>query len=229
MRAVLTGRCAAGGLLVLGTLCVLLGGRMLLADLSAFQASAFLGDWSERRERPSEEAWRVAHAAAIRAVRFSPVPAASHFDRLGVVYQWRDNNALFGDVGARESREAALRAYREAAVLRPLWPHGQVRIAGIKLALLEFDGDFDAALRRAVALGPWRTSVNEPVARIGLTAWHDLTLEQRELVLESARRASAEPAAARRLVEQASRLRLQDEVCSALDTGSPAHQRHCGA
>jgi len=203
--------------LMLGVVGAWVGGRMLLADLSAYQASRFLEDWAERNAAPSAAAWAVAHAAAERAIAFAPVADGDHYDRLGQVYQWQHFGRFYGDANARASREEALQAYRRAAELRPLWPHAQVRIAQIKLLMLEFDDEFDHALRQAMALGEGRTSVSERVVRIGLTAWHELNTSQRELVLDTARRAVARrPRTAGPIVDHAARLRLQAIVCEAL-------------
>lgn len=192
-------RVTISGVLALGLLCVLMGGRMLIADVNAFQAGTFLQDWATRQAPPSERAWQVAESAAQRAVRWSPVADSTHYDRLGVVSYWHDQHRLYGDEAGEASRLAALDAYRKAIELRPLWPHAYVRIAETKLALLQFDAEFDAALQQAVALGPWRASVHERVAHIGITAWHELSDAQRDLVRESYQRASENSGAARRL------------------------------
>lgn len=190
---------------------------MLLADLSAYQVSRFLDDWAERNVAPSAAAWTVAQGAAERAIAFAPMADADHYDRLGQVYQWQHFGHFYGDTTARNSREEALQAYRRAAELRPLWPHAQVRIAQVKLLLLEFDDEFDHAVRQAMALGEGRASVSERVVRIGLTAWHELTVSQRELILDAARRAVAQrPRTAGPILDHAARLRLQSVVCEAL-------------
>lgn len=204
-------------LLVLGILGTWFGGRMLLADLSAYQVRSFLDDWAERNVAPSEAAWAVAHRAAERAVALTPVADADHYDQLGQVHQWQHFGQFYGDATAHASREAALQAYRRAAELRPLWPHAQVRIAQVKLWMLEFDDEFDHAVRQAMALGQGRASVTERLVRIGLTGWHELDVLQRELVLDAARRAVAlRPRTAGPILQHATRLRLQDVVCEAL-------------
>jgi len=190
------------------------GLRLLAADMNSYQAASFVSDWQGRGHVPSEKAWQVARDAAQRAVAVSPVASGSHYHRLGAVYEWRHSASYLGDPAARESRLAALAAYRRAAALRPLWPYGWVRLANLKLQLLELDGEFDEALGKAAALGPWRPRINAEVARIGLLAWHELAAGQRTLVLEALRRVAVQqPAAARDLQALAARLQLLAAVC----------------
>ena len=203
--------------LISGVLGTWFGGRMLLADLNAYQVSSFLDDWAERKTAPSDAAWTVAHGAAERAIAFAPMADADHYDRLGQVHQWQHLGRFYGDGTARASREDALRAYRRAAELRPLWPHAQIRIAQTKLLMLEFDREFDQSVRQALALGAGRVSVYERLVRIGLTAWHELEAPQRELILTAAQDAVAQrPRLAGPILDHAERLRLQGVVCDVL-------------
>lgn len=205
-------------LLVTGLACGFLGARLLVADLSAWQASQFVDDWSERRAVASERAWEVAESAASRAIQITPVAMAIHYDRLGRIHEWRHIDLPFGNAAAVESRLAALEAYRKTLQLRPLWPYTWARLAYIKLRLLQIDAEFDEALRQAVALGPWRSNINKVVAEIGLIAWLELDASQRELILEAVertlvqnRRAGAE------IMALAEKLHRLEDVCVALD------------
>lgn len=205
-------------LLTTGLLCCLLGAALLLADLSSWQASRFLEDWGKRQGIPSQRAWEVAEAAATRAITSSPAPMASYYEQLGRIHEWRHINRLYGDEEAAQSRQDALEAYRKAIELRPMWPYTWVRLAHVKLRLLSFDDEFDEALRQAVTLGPWRYSVSERIAEIGLIAWAELDASQRELVLDAAERALIQNRrAGARVMEIAKRFHRMNEICAALD------------
>lgn len=216
------------GMLLTGLFCLYAGARMLVADLAAYQAGTFVSDWHRRGVVPSERAWQVAGSAATRAVAAAPVGMAENYDRLGRVHEWRHQASYFGDPAAEGSRRAALSAYRHAVELRPLWPYGWVRLAFVKLSLLEFDAEFDRALRQAAELGPWRLRGNAGIAEIGLTAWHELDGGQRALVLESARRVVAQnQREGGKLLDLASRLHRLGDVCAVLAPELVARQPLC--
>jgi len=206
-------------LLAAGLLCCFLGIRLLVADTAAWQASRFVEDWSEKGAVSSEQAWLVAEAAARRAVAAAPVPMAVHYDRMGRIQEWRHIHLPFGNEAAEDSRLAAREAYRQALELRPLWPYTWTRLAYIKLRLLQLDDEFEAALRHAAELGPWRPAVNKTVAEIGLIVWLELDSAQRDLVLEAAKRTVMHNRKARtQLLTLAKKLHRLDDVCGAMDS-----------
>ncbi|MFC6670570.1 hypothetical protein [Marinobacterium aestuariivivens] len=179
----------------IGLLCALalavLGGRLLIAGIAAHQAQSFLDDWRELGEVPTETAWGVAEAAARRAIAFYPGDNGDYYDRLGRVYEWRQQDLDFGAPEAQDSREQALAAYRQAVAVRPDWPDTWVQIAFVKLRLLAFDEEFDRALQLGFENGPWRLRINRGLATVGLIAWPQLDEAQRAQVLTSAARTVA--------------------------------------
>lgn len=215
-------------LLAAGLLCCFLGARLLVADLSAWQASRFIDDWSERGAVASERAWEVAESAASRAIQLTPAAMAIHYDRLGRIHEWRQIDLPFGNDAAVESRLAARDAYRKALDLRPLWPYTWARLAYIKLRLLQIDDEFDEALRQAAALGPWRSGVNRTLSEIGLIAWLELDTSQRDLVLEAVERTLVQNRrAGEHVMALAKRFHRLEDVCAALDRDVAKARKVC--
>lgn len=179
-------------LLLLGALVLAVtGGRLLIAGVAAHQAQSFIDDWEQLGEVPTEQAWRVAEAAAQRAVSFYPGLNGDYYERLGRVYEWRHESLNFGDPEADVSRRRALEAYRRAVEVRPDWPDTWVQIAFIKLRLLEFDEEFDRALQLGFENGPWRMRINRDLSTVGLIAWPQLDEAQRARIMTSAERTVA--------------------------------------
>ncbi len=177
--------------LLLALLLLISGARLLLAGIADYQAEAFLGAWSKARVEPDARAWAVAESAAQRAVSLSPAADGDRFDRLGRVYSWQHFRQPYGAAHAADSRRLALAAYRASVQARPTWPYTWARLAHSKLYLLEFDAEFSHALAQAFAMGPTRIAVNRELADIGLSAWPQLSAEQRQATLESVRRSVA--------------------------------------
>jgi hypothetical protein len=178
--------------LALAILCAIsllvVGARFFLAGLGSFQAQAFISAWSKTSEEPHPRAWQIAHDAAQRAVKLSPVANGSYQDTLGQIYSWQHFRQPYGAKSAQASRRNALKAYRAAVAARPTWPDTWARLAHTKLYLQEFDEEFSHALANAFTLGPWRIQINRELAEIGFNAWPNLTATQRLATLESARR-----------------------------------------
>jgi len=215
-------RLPALALLVSGVLCAFLGVRLLIADVSAWQAARFINDWTERREVASDQAWVVAESAAQRAIAFAPVAFAIHYDRLGRIYEWRHLHLPFGNEAAVESRLAARDAYKQTLQLRPLWPYTWARHAYIKLRLWQIDEEFDLALRKATELGPWRAGVNKTVAEIGFISWQALDADQRMLILEAAKRVIQQnPKTGMGVIALAKKLHRLADLCAVFENDVP--------
>jgi hypothetical protein len=74
----------------------------------------------------------------------------------------------------REYLEDALRYYRAALTVRPLWPRDWAGLLRVKDGLGEVDGEFRHALRRSMETGPWTPPVQLQVVRSGLRHWDRL-------------------------------------------------------
>jgi hypothetical protein len=72
------------------------------------------------------------------------------------------------ETGAR--LEASLAGYRAAIARRPAWPYAWAGLARAKLRLLQLDGEFERAVERSGALGPWEPEVLLALTEIGLLA-----------------------------------------------------------
>lgn len=194
-----------------------LGGQLFIAGIAGYQAQVFLDDWSLNSKAPSENAIAVAKRAAERALAFYPGSNGDYYDRLGQVEEWQAVGTRYGEAAAQPARQAALEAYRRAVEIRPDWPYSWVQLATIKLRMLEFDEEFDAALSRSFETGPWLIAINSRLAEIGLVAWSRLDEAQQEQTLESARRtAEFSDESAQLLVEVASDIGRADLLCQAL-------------
>ncbi|MFV3384128.1 hypothetical protein ACNFCJ_01485 [Pseudomonas sp. NY15364] len=178
-------------LLAFALLIIGLGVRMSLSGIASYQAEAFLENWSAAKSEPQPLAWQVAHDAAQRAIELYPVADGDRLDRLGRVYSWQYFRHPYALEEAAASRQSALEAYREAVLARPVWPYTWSRLAHAKLYQQAFDDEFAMAFEQAFQLGPWRNGVNSELATIGFAAWPQLSVQQREATLESARRAVA--------------------------------------
>lgn len=219
------------GLLLAVAICLPLlytGASLLFAGIASHQASAFLSDWERKGEEPGERAWQIAHDAALRAIDLYPVANGAYQHRLGLIEQWKQFRQPFGEPKAQASRRAALQAFRAATEAQPTWPEHWSALAYTKLYLLEFDGEFHAALRRAHVLGPWRIDINRRLAEIGFIAWPQLDASERATLLESARRTVAYSAQeAQSLMLIAKRTGMIDELCLSLGHDLKSSNKLC--
>src|SRR5690606_16680467 len=147
-------------------------------------------DWADKRQTPSERAWRVAHDAAQRAIDFYPAHHGDYYDRLGRVHEWQQLDLPVGAVAAEPSRTAALQAYRQSLEHRPTQPYTWAQLAFIKMRLWQLDDEFRQAITNAHQFAPWQRRANAAVAEAGLIAWPMLRPAERERVAEAAGRAT---------------------------------------
>ncbi|MDI9728287.1 hypothetical protein [Stutzerimonas stutzeri] len=220
----------------LPTLCLLLaalglmamGARMATSGLAHYQTQAFLANWVAAAKEPNPRAWTIAEEAAQRAVAWYPVANGVYLDQLGLVHSWQHFRQPYGALDARNSRMAALDAYRAAVEARPTWPDTWARLAHAKLYLLAFDDEFDHALLQASVLGPWRIGINRELTEIGFTAWPQLDVTQRVVILELARRTVAYNAAeAKRTYQLAEYTGMTDVLCQSLNTSLRTNRGLC--
>ncbi len=205
-----------------------LGFTSLVAGLSHSQAQLFLDDWGKSGQEPSERAWQLTTNAAERARVWYPGTNAAYADSLGRAYEWYKVKLPFGHPEAEAARRQAVEAYRESIASRPLWPYTWAQLAFAKLRLLEFDDEFDLALKKAAELGRERVRVHAPLAEIGMIAWPSLDTEQRaatwrslELVLRY------DPRRAKYLHQLAKEANLYPQLCAALDPELLQKRRWC--
>src|SRR5690554_7465570 len=79
--------------LLLAISVVVLGSRLLMADLNQYRASQFLSDWEGKRHVPSDRAWQVAEQAMQDAISWYPGENAAYVEQLGYMWQWRAYSA----------------------------------------------------------------------------------------------------------------------------------------
>lgn len=178
----LTVVCLAGSLALLVP-----AGQLLVAGLASYRVDLTLQRWSKTAHVPSEQKWQAALIAAKQANALAPVASGTYLDQLGQVYAWKAFDQPAGADSARESRQAATQAYRQATAARPTWPNTWAHLAHSKYALGEVDDEFAKALKQANRRGPYRPDVQLELASIGLRAWPLLTQPQRVDAITSAR------------------------------------------
>lgn len=198
-------------ILLSGLLTIYLGARMLVADISSYQVESFVSDWFSRGKLPSEKAWLIAHRAAERSLQFYPADNGAYYEDLGIIHEWRHYFLPLGDPRAYSSRNSALDAYRIAIELRPFWPYTWARLAVTKMKLLEFDEEFDLALRNSITYGPWRSDVNYLIAEMGLAFWVELSPNQKLLICQVLQRMMVHtPKQAGKLIAHSETMTLSD-------------------
>ena len=173
---------------ILGLAAIYGGSTLLISGVAHYQAQAFIEHWEQKPSAPTEPAWQIAHAAINRAIHTHPGPNGAYLETLGYIQQWRTFGLDLNDPQAREHRQAAAQALRDATHARPTWPFAWSSFAYAKMTLLSFDEEFTHALQQAQHFGPWRIGVNRRIAEIGLIAFDALNDEQRALAAESMRR-----------------------------------------
>lgn len=169
-------------------LLVLAGVSLSAAGLASYQADAFIRHWRGEGVEPPSIEWRIAAAAARRAVSLYPVPNGEYLDRLGGVSSWKDFRRDFGDDFASPERKAAISFYRSSIRYRPSHPNTYARLATAKLRQLELDEEFFIALGKADRLGRGSLEVALEVSEAGLLAWPVLDDGARAAVVSSSRR-----------------------------------------
>lgn len=193
------------------------GACLLLAGIASYQAEAFLQDWEKKGQEPDARAWQVARDAAQRAIDRHPVANGAYLHRLGLIEQWKQFRQPLGVAEAEASRHAALQAFRAATEARPTWPEHWSALAYAKLYLLEFDGEFHDALRKAHELGPWRIEINRRLAEIGYLAWPQLSATEHETIRLAAQRTVAySRREAQQLLSIADYAAMTEELCGSL-------------
>ena len=218
-------RLLAGAVLLLALALAVCAARMVPAGIASYQALSFMAHWRKAGEEPSARAYEIARTAAQRSVTLYPVANGQYLQQLGLVEQWQAFRQPFAAPQAGASRQASLQALRQAVAARPTWPAAWVDLAWAKLYLQEFDSEFAQALQQAAGLGPWRIGINRGLSQIGFYSWPRLDAEQRELVLESARRTvSHSRREALALFDTAKATGLAEDLCSALP-GKIAEER----
>jgi hypothetical protein len=124
----------------------------------------------------------------------------------------------------REQLEAAAENHRRALASRPLWPYSWANLLSAKDKLGQVDAEFNAALHRAAATGPWEPRVQLQLIRSGVRNWDELRRPERALV--RARAAEALRVQPRDVFEIARFYARPDLVCGA-DSGQPQIERWC--
>jgi len=160
---------------------------LVQSGVAAFQTERALVAWRENDELPPGQLWEQLLQRADRAVADYPTASGEYLDRLGRAHLW--GAIIHPDDIAHW--ELAATAFRASVAVRPDWPWTWLRLAHAKLHGGELDDEFDHALRQASLLGAGRLELNQDLARMGFGAWHELTIEQRALVLQVAERVVA--------------------------------------
>lgn len=206
--------------LLLAVSVVVLGSRLLMADLNQYRASHFLSDWEGKRQVPSDRAWQVAEQAMQDAISWYPGENAAYVEQLGYMWQWRAYSANSSAEQRQFGQQQAIAAFRQATAQRPVWPYAWSGLAYAKMTAAEYDQEFRHAMQQAAHYGPTRIGINKRIAEIGLYSWPYLDLELRELVLSQAAYAARYSRGSRReLFTWAAETGRQQLLCQYLQDG----------
>lgn len=139
------------------------------ADVAWQPARTALARWEAVGSAPGAEALERARTALALARALDPLNPR-YVQESARVREWAAIGLPPWEAGARDRLEDALAAYREAIALRPTWPYAWAGLARAKLRLLQLDGEFERAVERAGALGPWEPGVLLALTEIDLLA-----------------------------------------------------------
>jgi len=184
-----TGR-VRGGLAVLVWVPLALAALWLAAGAAAYLAATWAEIWEAAADRlPAASTERLAKAEQgfTWAIRLNPLHP-DHRQGLARVIETRGARLPLGSPAARDLYYRALTEYRTAARARPSWPITWLALARVKARLGSLDSDFDAALARGTALGPWDPRTQELALGLGLPLWDRLSPQARGTVLGALRR-----------------------------------------
>ena len=159
-----------------------------LADLYAMRGRAYLERWDHQKEPPRSEALADADGAFAIAKFLDPLNPSLHHDSARAL-EWHTFRRNPSGEAAQAQMLAALREFRRAARLRPMWPYTWSAIGRLKLRLDQLDEEFDTAVERAVRLGPWEPEVQLAMAEIRLLAGFRLSDQSLELTETALQRA----------------------------------------
>lgn len=219
-------------LLALAIFCVavstaLAGGAMLISAVYSSQADAFLKDWKEKGEVPSEQAWQITHTAVLRANRFYPVASGALLDQKGRVLEWYNFSAWGDKALGQQYQQEAIEAYRQSLTSRPTWPFTWRNLALAKLRATELDEELYHTSERALHFGPFEKSVLIDVAGI---SFQEMRRDTRfvQLATTTVIRLSQWNAAEKKRIWQ--RVRQEGAlltICEALPEGFKREQKVC--
>lgn len=120
--------------------------------------------------------------------------------------------------------ESAAANYRRSLGVRPLWPYGWANLLSVKDKLGQVDVEFNRAMNRAAATGPWEPRVQLQIIHSGLRYWNKLKTSERELVQGKVQDAlKVQPREVFVIVRDYGR---PDLVCH-VETGQPYIERWC--
>ena len=198
------------GLLALAALAVLalLAMDRGAADLAAFGARHAL----DRAGFASEEARQRAQRGLEQAIRLDGANP-EHREYLARLYE------------SKGARLQALEYSRASTKLRPGSPGAWADIARLKLALGEFDGELDNAIKNAARLGPWEPDVQLAIAAVAIEADRRLAEDARRAAL--AVMSNALKRQERAVVELAFRRGRLDLLCSIPGIAAYPAARRC--
>lgn len=188
-KAELTHRFFIFSLIITLLLAAVVATRSGAADYYAYSPRHHLDQWAKSDKLPPEE------------------KLSSELSKIRIAIEWQQNRAEYRDIealllyyqalhhyqendprGFHQSTLEAIESYRQATIERPNWPYSWSNLALMKAAIKQFDPEYEQALIKAVALGPWENSVNVSVAEAGLLGWSTLPSSTQSAVVDNIER-----------------------------------------
>lgn len=157
------------------------------AGLAGDGTRVWMVAWEERGAVSSPDEWQAASDRLLLARRLRPLDADVSAD-LGRLMEWRSWQENPGSEGFKASRNLAAEFYREAIARRPSWGYVWAHHAENLFLQGHRGAEFQASLRRAIALAPWEPGVQRKVAWMGMAAWEILPADLQREVKETVAR-----------------------------------------
>jgi hypothetical protein len=147
--------------------------RIGTADAIVYDASKEMSTWSAARSSPAEQMMGWVHEDLQRAALQVPGDATIH-ELLGILQMRRVERPEYLD-------EASVH-FTKALALRPTSAYAWASLADARYRSGDTSNLFEAALRRAVEMGPNEPEVQRTVADYGLAMWREVAPATRTAV-----------------------------------------------
>lgn len=163
--------------------------RFGIADLYAYSPKQSLEHWQKSEKIPTESELSSAINSITSAISWQS-ENAEYRDIEARLYYYRaiQLNQKKDFSGSRAMVQQAITSYRNSTQLRPNWPYSWANLALMKASIQQLDDEYQFALNRAIALGPWENAVNVSVTEAGLIGWKELNSATQAAVVKNLER-----------------------------------------
>lgn len=194
------------------------------------KADGLYKNWTRSGAIDNRASWQFAHDLAQRGLNITPrnpnLLALSA--RILEAYPYAPEPDWEYYVTLLEQAEAELVLALE---LRPLWPYDWANLAMLHARRLQFDRQFEHAVRQAILLGPQEDLVQQQLVRAGFMGWRSLNIDMQAAILATFQRgvvhSGAQTAALFAIAEQFGRVELMCDAMLTRGVQAEYLKRHC--